>query len=149
MTLDEFEQEVDNIGKQLVNLTPILTDIGQQMTNELRIAAPEADKDGGALKGSISLEVQPTQFSITMLDYGAYQNYGVKGVGKAKYSNQVPSPFNNDKQYEFGTGSASKGGRPWGAYYSGLGPHIDWFNMGDITEEVTRRLQTAINNTIQ
>lgn len=148
MTLDEFEQEVDNIGKQLVNLTPILTDIGQQMTNELRMAAPVAADGGGALRGSISLEVQPTQFSITMLDYGAYQNYGVKGKGKAKYSNQVPSPFNDNKIYEFGTGSASKGGRPWGAYYSGLGPHIDWFDMRDLTEEVKRRLQEQINNMI-
>ncbi len=75
--------------------------------------------------------------------------YGVKGVGKAKYNNQLPSPFNNNKIYEFGTGSASRGGRPWGAYYSGLGPWVGWFDMDDLTDEVTSRLQTAINNMFQ
>ncbi len=144
MTLDQFEEQLATTEQRLMNLTPVLTQIGNEMTAELKRNAPKGET--GDLERSISLTVQPQAFGVIMLDYGAYQNYGVKGVGKAKYNNQVPSPFNNNKIYEFGTGSASKGGRPWGAYYSGLGPHVGWFDMDDISEEVTNRLQEAINN---
>ncbi len=101
MTLDQFAEQLNTTEQRLMNLTPILTEIGNQMTAELRMAAPVYKGEGGGrLQNSISLEVQPTQFSVRMLDYGAYQNYGVKGVGKAKYNNQEPSPFNNNKIYD-------------------------------------------------
>jgi len=156
MTLDQFQEQLNTTEQRLMNLTPILTEIGNQMTAELRLRAPVFKGEGGGrLQNSISLEVQPTQFSIRMLDYGAYQNYGVKvsSKGTAKYNELIPSPFNDDKIYEFGTGSASRGGQPWGAYYTGLGPHVGWFDnkggLKDLTQEVTTRLQTAINNMIQ
>lgn len=146
MTLDEFEQNIDNIGRELLNLTPILTRIGNEMTAELRNAAPV---DTGALQSSISLEVKPQEFGISMLDYGAFQNYGVKSYeGKGDNDDQdIPTGFATQK-YQFGTGNFSQGGRPWGAYYSGLNAKR-WFNINDMTNEVTYRLQNAINNMIQ
>lgn len=144
-SLAGLEDRLEAMEQTMIDLAPILTEVGNEITSELRSNAPVAAEDGGALRNSISLEVQSTQFAISMNDYGAFQNYGVKGVGKkVKYSQQEPSPFNDDKIYEFGTGNYSRGGKPWGAYYSGLGPHIGWFDLDEITERVKNKIQTKI-----
>lgn len=153
MTLDEFEQNIDNIGKQLVNLTPILTDIGQQMTNELRMSAASTFPNStGRLAGSVSLEVQPNEFSVTMLDYGAYQNYGVRGTKNTTTQKDVEEGLPGaGREYQFGSITIG-GDLPFGVRKSiaerGLNAK-DWFSVADLTDEVTSRLQTAINNMIQ
>jgi len=152
MTLDELEQNLENMEQSLYNLTPILTEIGNDMTAKLRAdAASFAWKDStGALASSISLTVQPDSFGISMYNYGAFQNFGVIGFegGGKNQSQDNPKSFNNNNKFKFGTGNYSRGGRPWGAYYSGLNAKR-WFDMDDITNDVTTRLQQELNNIIQ
>ena len=78
MTLDEFETRIVDMRDDIVNLTPILTEIGNDITRELQQAAPTGKT--GNLQSSIRLEVQPQQFAVSMLAYGVFQNYGVVGV---------------------------------------------------------------------
>lgn len=159
ITLDNFGDYLDQAEQRIMNLTPVLNQIGNDMTAQLKANAPESD-GGGDLKNSIRLEVQPNSFSVTMLDYGAYQNYGVAPVegstSKDKYGGQI-TPQGNftiggvtaNKAFYFGSENFGPG-PGWGAYYTGLGPHIGWFDdkggLQDLTREVTRRLQEAINN---
>ena len=159
MTLDQFEEQLATTEQRLMNLTPVLTQIGNEMTAQLVTDAPMSD-GGGDLKASIRLEVQPNSFSVTMLDYGAYQNYGVTPVqgstSKDQYGGQI-TPQGNftiggetaNKAFYFGSKNFGPG-PGWGAYYTGLGPHIGWFDneggLQSLTREVTRRLQEAINN---
>lgn len=160
MTLDEFETRLVDMRDDIVNLTPILTEIGNEMTRELQSAAPTGKT--GNLQSSIRLEVQPNQFSVSMLDYGAFQNYGVKAVNSksAEYTNQIKPKGNftiggqtANQYFQFGTGNYSKGRRPWGAYYTGLGPHVGWYDPdGDLSQMTTRvvnKLQQRINQAFQ
>lgn len=158
MTLDEFERSLQTSQQRLLDLTPILEAVGQEMTAELRLAAPGF----GPLKASIRFTVQPNQFGITMLDYGAFQNYGVKSARptSAKYTNQI-KPAGNftiggqtaNQYFQFGTGNYSRGGRPWGAYYTGLGPHVGWYDpdgdLSQVTRRVVQKLQQRINQAFE
>ena len=72
MTLDEFETRIVDMRDDIVNLTPILTEIGNDITRELQQAAPTGKT--GNLQSSIRLEVQPQQFAVSMLAYGVFQN---------------------------------------------------------------------------
>ena len=42
MTLDNFGDYLDQAEQRIMNLTPVLTEIGNTMTAQLRQAAPEA-----------------------------------------------------------------------------------------------------------
>ena len=158
MTLDQFERRIDQFNKELINLTPILTEIGNEMTAELRRNAPVADNGGGSLQSSIELTVQPQSFGISMLAYGVFQNYGVVGVdggsrakdprGGQRIPNQVfPQGNGQGGKYQFGTKRPKY--RGWGAYYTGFSEHEGWFDVDDLTQEVTRRLQQRINQAFE
>lgn len=152
MTLDEFETTIDTIGRELQNLTPQLTAIANQLEQELKAAAPVAEEGGGALKSSISVDVSPTAFAIEMLDYGAYQNYGVKGTKNNTQQKEVEVGLPNaGNEYQFGSQTIG-GDLPFGVRKSiaerGLNAK-GWFSIAELTTEVTERLQEQINNMIQ
>lgn len=152
MTLDNFGDYLDRVEQRIVNLTPILTEVGNQVTAELQNSARTHNwkKSEGLLANSIRVEVRPTEFGVFMNNYGAFQNYGVKSFeGKGKNTDQEnPGAFNNNRKFEFGTGNYNKGGRPWGAYYSGLNAQ-NWFSMEDLTQDVTDYLGQAITEELQ
>ena len=153
MTLDQFEEQLATTEQRLMNLTPVLTEIGNTMTAQLRQAAPESDgENAGGLKRSISLTVQPQTFGVTMNAYGVFQNYGVIGykngerakeprTGQQKPDEIFPEGSGRGGRYKFGVKKPSKG---WGAYYTGINKNIGWFSVEDLTDEVTDRLGQAI-----
>ena len=154
-TLDDFDNDLGNFGQELQNLTPLLTRIGNEMTAQLRSNAPVADSEGGSLQSSIQLSVQPTSFGISMLAYGVFQNYGVVGVdggsratdprGGQRIPNEVfPQGSGDGGKYQFGVKQPKY--RGWGAYYTGFSKNVGWFDVDELAEEVTDRLQEAINN---
>ena len=156
MTLDEFETRLVDMRDDIVNLTPILTEIGNEMTRELQSAAPTGKT--GNLQSSIRLDVQPQQFAVTMLAYGVFQNYGVVGVdggdrakkprgGQVSPDSIFPAGSGEGGKYQFGVKQPKY--RGWGAYYTGFNKNIGWFDVEDLTQQVTTRLQQRINQAFQ
>ncbi len=152
-TLDGLEARLEAMEQTMIDLAPILTEVGNEITSELRSNAPEGEENGGSLKSSISLSVQPTQFAISMNDYGVFQNYGVVGFdggshakkprgGQVKPDDNFPQGrLGEGGRYQFGFKQPSKG---WGAYYTGFNKNIGWFKIDEITEKVKNKIQTKI-----
>lgn len=158
MTLDEFERNIDNFGQELLNLTPILTQIGNELTSELRAAAnSEFSNSTGALANSISVQVGVDSFSVSMKDYGAYQNYGVAGTKNSTSQSNVEEGISlrprEGSTYSFQYGVISRdSGLPFAVRKSiaqkGLNKR-KFFSVADLTREVTERLQQQINQAFQ
>lgn len=86
MTVDEFESALSDFGEQMNNLSPILTQIGGRIVDEVKSGAPI---DTGALRQSIKAVIADDMLSIEMLYYGIFQNYGVDGMNVAP-AREVP-----------------------------------------------------------
>lgn len=86
MTVDEFESALSDFGETLTNLSPILTEIGGRLVDQIKQDAPT---DSGALRNSIKAVIEEDQLSIEMLYYGIFQNYGVDGMQNAP-AREVP-----------------------------------------------------------
>lgn len=76
MTVDDFIADLSALGQELSEPQEILTEIGSDITEEMRRLAPV---DTGALKQSIGYTVNGNQIEFSMLYYGFFQNYGVSG----------------------------------------------------------------------
>jgi len=87
MTVDEFESALGDFGETMQNLSPILTQIGGRLVDQIRQDAPT---DSGALRNSIKAVIEQDSMSIEMLYYGIFQNYGVDGLQNAP-AREVPS----------------------------------------------------------
>ena len=87
MTVDEFESALGGFGETMQNLSPILTQIGGRLVDQIRQDAPT---DSGALRNSIKAVIEQDSLSIEMLYYGIFQNYGVDGMQNAP-AREVPS----------------------------------------------------------
>jgi hypothetical protein len=152
-SLAGLEERLAGMEQTMRDLAPILTEVGNEITSELRSDAPRGNGEGaGALQSSISLSVQPTQFAISMNDYGVFQNYGVVGYkggdratnprgGQDIPDENFPQGSGDGGRYQFGVKQPSKG---WGAYYTGFNKNIGWFDIDEITERVKTRIQTKI-----
>ena len=88
MTVDQFESALGDFGETMQNLSPILTQIGGRLVDQVKDGAPI---DSGALRQSIKAVIQDDSLAIEMLYYGIFQNYGVDGMQNAP-AREVP-PF--------------------------------------------------------
>lgn len=86
MTVDEFESALGDFWETMQNLSPILTQIGGRLVDQIKQDAPT---DSGALRNSIKAVIEEDQLSIQMLYYGIFQNYGVDGMQNAP-AREVP-----------------------------------------------------------
>ena len=87
MTVDEFESALGDFGETMQNLSPILTQIGGRLVDQVKEGAPI---DSGALRQSIKAVIQDDSLAIEMLYYGIFQNYGVDGMQNAP-AREVPA----------------------------------------------------------
>ena len=103
MTVDEFILDLSALGQELSDPQSILTELGTEITEEMRRLAPV---DTGALRNSIGYTINGNQISFDMLYYGPFQNYGVSGTGDG-LGNSVPfgvqPPPSNGMNYAFKT----------------------------------------------
>ena len=76
MTVDDFIADLSALGQELSDPQDILSEIGSDITEEMRRLAPV---DTGALKNSIGYTINGNQIEFKMLYYGFFQNYGVSG----------------------------------------------------------------------
>lgn len=142
MTVDEFNARLSEFGQQATDLTDILTTIGSEITSNIKRAAPV---DTGALRSSISFLVQLNSLELEMLNYGMFQNYGVKGTENDPGAISTPDGiFGVAAGYRFQFKSQTIGGSlPFAVRKSiakkGLKPK-QFFNLTDITNEVVERL---------
>lgn len=131
MTVEEFENQLANFGESIRDLSPILNGIAEDITAQIRRAAPV---DTGRLRQSINAFVTANSLEITMIYYGAFQNYGVNGT-QDNIANQV----------EFGI-SQRPSSEPYYAFKSrrfGLPPQR-FFNLDDLQTLVAQRVETEL-----
>lgn len=131
MTVEEFENQLANFGESIRDLSPILNGIAEDITAQIRRAAPV---DTGRLRQSINAFVTANSLEITMIYYGAFQNYGVNGT-QDNIANKV----------EFGI-SQRPSSEPYYAFKSrrfGLPPQR-FFNLDDLQTLVAQRVETEL-----
>jgi hypothetical protein len=132
MTVEEFERELANFGESIRDLSPILDELANEIASQIRQDAPY---DTGALRNSIRTFVSYNSFELTMLYYGAFQNYGVNGT-EQNIANRV----------EFGV-EPRPSSEPFYAFKTrryGLQPR-GFFNITDIEDLIVSRLETQIS----
>lgn len=125
MTLDDLIADLEQLGEELSGPESILTEIGEQITSELKSRVPV---DTGALKNSISYTIANDKMEINMLYYGPFQNYGVNGTGDSRATSvqfgveprPVSEPFYAFKTRRFGLRAQS------------------FFNIETITNQITQ-----------
>ena len=140
MTVDQFESALGDFGETMSNLSPILTQIGGRLVDQVKDGAPI---DSGALRQSIKAVIQDDSLAIEMLYYGIFQNYGVDGMQNAPAREVpafgVPQPtagrrFGFSGNYEMIGGDLSFGARKQ-IYKMGLKPQ-SFFDVDAIAAAV-------------
>jgi len=126
---DVFGEVID----ELENLDQAISDLATEIVTRMRDEAPE---DTGDLKKSIKLNLDRYGFQIMMLDYGAFQNYGVNSGNGNKPAMDVEFGVNlrpsSEPFYAF------KGGQ------FGIRPR-EFFNLEDIEERLIRTIELQID----
>lgn len=131
MTLEEFAAQLEGIGQSLEQTPDTLTRLGDQIINQMRMRVPV---DTGALRNSLGYIVQGDRLELSMLDYGQFQNYGVRGQAGPPTN---PVPFGVEPQpssppfYTFKTRSF------------GIRPQ-PFYDYDEITNQVVAALQNQI-----
>lgn len=135
MTIEDFEKQLDQFGQSLNNIDLYLLEISGNIVSELKAKSPY---DTGELRKSIRSQVSNNQMEIKMLNYGAFQNYGVKGTNDSR-ANRVQFGVEPRPRVE-----------PFYSFQSrqfGIKPK-NFFNMDNITTMVTDHLQKRIAENI-
>ena len=145
MTVDEMVGRLDQVGQRATDLTDILTQIGTEITAEIRSRAPQ---DTGALKSSIAFSVTTNSLALEMLNYGVFQNYGVDGTKEAPAKGVEGGVFGLPAGTRFKFKSQTIGGSlPFPVRRSiaerGLKPK-SFFSIAGIKDEVILRLEEEL-----
>ncbi len=149
MTVEDFAQQMGDLGESLENMQTILTEIAGRIVEDIKSSAPV---DGGELRNSIKAIVTENELQVAMLNYGVFQNYGVDGISRS-VANEVPrfgispQPRTGSKFGFSGDYTMIGGDLPFGVrkkiYQLGIQPQtfFDIEDMSDlITEYVAERL---------
>ena len=76
LTIDQLTAELGQLGDELSDPQTMLAQLGDDIVQSMKANVPV---DTGALKGSIRWQTNgPNSISFEMLNYGIYQNYGVR-----------------------------------------------------------------------
>ena len=118
--------------EELEGLDQAIQDLATRIVTQMREEAPV---DTGDLKRSIKLNLDRYGFQIMLLDYGAFQNYGVNSANGRKPAMDVEFGVNLRPSAE--PFYAFKGGK------FGIRPR-EFFNIEDIEERLIRIIETQI-----
>tara|TARA_B110000977_G_scaffold186310_1_gene252090 strand:+ start:347 stop:808 length:462 start_codon:yes stop_codon:yes gene_type:complete len=147
-TVDEFIAQLEEFGQRAVDLSDILSQVGSEITTKIKADAPS---DTGALKSSISFEVNQDSLTLEMLNYGVFQNYGVGGTKSSPVTlKRVEGGiFGIPAGTRFRFKSLTIGGSlPYPVRKSIVERGLQaksFFSIADITQEVALRLEEEIN----
>ena len=95
LTQAELIAQLTQLGEDLSNPQDLLSEFASDITEEMKRLAPV---DNGDLRNSIGYQIEGTNITFRMLQYGYYQNYGV-----------LPNQFTNNPK-PFAGGPLR---RPW------------------------------------
>jgi len=149
--LNDIINELSDIGEDLTDdINDIVRQVLQQEVNIWRQRAP---RDTGALQQSIQLRLlDPYTWGIEFLDYGLYQNFGVRGT------ESDPGAFSASGSQTFGTPYQFKsktigGPLPFAVRQSiaryGLKPQ-PWFLLpGETVDLIADRVARAVEQRLQ
>ena len=124
---------LNSLGEELSRPQSILTEVGEQITSEMKRLAPV---DTGRLRNSISYTISDDVMTLNMMYYGPFQNYGVNGTGSSRGARRV----------EFGV-QPRPTSEPFYAFRTrefGLRPQT-FFNMQTITDQIADAFADAVN----
>lgn len=154
MTVEQFAEQLQDLGENLSNMQTILTEVAGQIVDDMKADAPS---DSGDLKRSIRARITESDLEIQMLSYGVFQNYGVDGMSQS-VADRVPrfgidpQPSSGNKFGFSGDYEMIGGDLPFGArkkiYQLGLKPQ-HWFNLDDMTEIIAEYVAERILETNQ
>ena len=146
---EQFERQLENFGERMSNLSPILTQLGGAIVDDIKRNAPTGET--GDLRKSIKAVIEQDSLSIQMLYYGIFQNYGVDGLQNAPAREVprfgVPQPtagrrFGFSGNYEMIGGDLSFGARKQ-IYKMGLKPQ-SFFDLDAISTIVADGVAQAL-----
>ena len=149
MTVEDFINDLQGLGEQITNLENDLLEIGLRIVNDMRSRVPV---DSGALRNSITSVVTSNSLTISMLSYGMFQNYGVRGT-QSGFADSVPQEIEpsprSGNTYQFNSIYRMIGGPlPFGARVNihkfGLRPQR-FFNLDEIADILEQELQNRID----
>jgi len=154
LTPDQIVQQIADLGRDLPQTMGAVIQTAADLAigdMKNRMSFDQNSSDGVRATIFSTLDESTMTLGITMPEHGYFQNFGVKGV-KDSGTTQLPideltaeafraSP---ETTFAFGTGNYDRGGRPWGAYYSGLNAQdfmqLDLF-VDDVVKYVNQNLE--------
>ena len=145
LTPDQIAQQIADLGRDLPQTMGAVIQTAADLAigdMKNRMSFDQNSSDGVRATIFSTLDESTMTLGITMPEHGYFQNFGVKGV-KDSGTTQLPideltaevfraSP---ETTFAFGTGNYDRGGRPWGAYYSGLNAK-DFMQLDLFVEQV-------------
>lgn len=134
MTVEDFESQMQDLGQALSTIDNVLLSAGGRMVADMKQSVPF---DTGALYSSLAAVVENNTLKIKMLNYGAFQNYGVAGTDNAFGVRPVQDGVDlrptTEPTYKFKN-------RRFGI------PSQNFFNTDDIADYVEAAIEEHITN---
>lgn len=149
-TVEDFLNQLQDLGTQVDSVDLLLSEIGSQIVNDITTRAPV---DTGALRSSIRSVVESNILKIQMLYYGPFQNYGVVGTQEDR-AVDVPFGINppplNPTKYRFKLVDTPVGGPlPYAARMTirrrGLGAQR-FFDLNQMKNQIISKLEKSFTN---
>ena len=145
LTPEQIADQIRDLGKDLPQTMGVVIQAAADQAIEdmkNRMSFKQNSSDGVRATIFSTFDESTMTLGITMPEHGYFQNFGVKGVND-KGTTQMgideltASAFGSaaGSTFAFGTGNYDRGGRPWGAYYSGLNAQ-DFMQLDLFVEQV-------------
>ena len=130
LTPEQIEAAISDLGKDLPqSMGEVIQTAADQAIEDMKNRMNFQQNSADGVRATIfsTLDESTMTLGITMPEHGYFQNFGVRGV-KDKGTTQMgideltATAFGSSpgSTMSFGTGNYDKGGKPWGAYYSGF-----------------------------
>ena len=135
MEIDDFIKQLENFGQSVNNVDQYLLEISGSIVALLKSKSPV---DTGELRKSIRSQISNNTMTIKMLNYGAFQNYGVNGT-----QNKTA------KEVQFGV-EPRPSSEPFYAFKSrrfGIKPK-NFFDINVLNKTVTDHIQKRIQDNL-
>ena len=130
LTPEQIARQIEDLGKDLPqSMGAVIQTAADQAIEDMKNRMSFKQNSSNGVRATIfsTLDETTMTLGITMPEHGYFQNFGVRGV-KDKGTTQMgidtltAAAFGSAQgsTFAFGTGNYDRGGRPWGAYYSGF-----------------------------
>ena len=145
LTPEQIARQIEDLGKDLPqSMGAVIQTAADQAIEDMKNRMSFKQNSSNGVRATIfsTLDETTMTLGITMPEHGYFQNFGVRGV-KDKGTTQMgidtltAAAFGSAQgsTFAFGTGNYDRGGRPWGAYYSGFSAQ-DFMQLELFVEQV-------------